>query len=140
MLRMTFITVGDLPRGPFQEIGDEFEKRLKLFVTMEKKSVKSEEAILRAIPDGSFVVVLDAAGKALTTEAFARRIGQQEDDGRHVTVILGGPFGLSDSLKAGADLQLSLSPMTTTHDLAHLFFLEQLYRAFTLLRGKTYHY
>lgn len=140
MLRMTFVSVGDLPRGPLQEVGDEFTKRLRLFVSLDKRVVKTEVDIPKIIPHGSYLIILDADGKMMSSETFAKHIGEHEDDGRHVTVVLGGPFGLSNEFKASANLRLSLSSMTTTHDLAHLFFLEQLYRAFTILRGKTYHY
>lgn len=140
MLRMTLVTIGDLPRGPFQELALGWEKQLKAYVKLEKKVVADEPAAVRSIPDGSVLVVLEASGKALTSEALAKWVGQSEDRGEHITVVLGGPHGLSAELKKRANLLLSLSAMTTTHDLAHLFFLEQLYRSFTILRGKTYHY
>lgn len=142
MLKLTFITVGQVPKGPFSELAEGWEKQLKAFVKLEKKVLKDEASVIRAlnllIP--SVLLVLEADGKNLPSEAFAKWVGQREDAGDHVVVILGGPHGLSDDLKNRADLLLSLSAMTTTHDLAHLFFLEQLYRAFTILRGKTYHY
>lgn len=140
MFKIVFITVGNLPRGPFSEIGDEFRHRFQEFSRFEHRVVKQESDIDGAVPQGSFVVVLDAAGKGMTSELFAKRIGQLVDDGMPLTVVLGGPFGLSSATKARANLLLSLSPMTTTHDLAHLFALEQLYRAFTIIKGKTYHY
>ena len=139
---MTFISVGSLPKGPFSELAEGWEKQLKPFVKLEKKVVKDETSILRSIAAStpSVTLVLEAGGKGLTSEGFSKWIEQREDAGDHIVVILGGPHGLSDALKKRADLLLSLSAMTTTHDLAHLFFLEQLYRAFTILRGKTYHY
>lgn len=140
MLYLTFITVGDLPKGSFQEIGSEFKKRLGAYVKLTQKIVSDETKIAAAIPDGDVICVLDAAGKQMTSESLAKALNDFENDGRHVTVILGGPKGLSDETKKGAHLLLSLSPMTTTHDLAHLFFLEQLYRAMTIAHGKEYHY
>lgn len=142
MLRMTFITVGPLPKGPFSDLAREWEKQLKPFVKLERKTVKDEAAVIRALDQlvPSVLWVLEADGKPRTSEQFAKVVGTAEDHGDHVVVVLGGPHGLSDPLKKQADLLLSLSAMTTTHDLAHLFFLEQLYRAFTILRGKTYHY
>lgn len=140
MIKLTFITIGDLPRGPFSDLASTWEKQLKAYVKLEKKIVVDESALERSIPDGSTLIVLEATGKALTSEAFSSWVGKMEDQGQHLCVALGGPHGLSDQLKKRANLLLSLSAMTTTHDLAHLFFLEQLYRAFTILRGKTYHY
>lgn len=140
MFKIVFISIGDLPRGSFFEIGDGFRRRLQEFSRFEHRVVKHEDDIDGAVPDGSFVVVLDAAGKTFTSELFAKRVERLVDDGIPLTVVLGGPFGLSTTTKQRADLLLSLSPMTTTHDLAHLFALEQLYRAFTIIKGKTYHY
>ena len=140
MLHLTFITVGDLPKGSFTEIGTEFRKRLGGEVKLDHRVVKTADSISERIPDGDFVVVLDERGKLLDTKQAAQAIGHLEDQGRHLTVILGGPKGLPIEIKKRADLLLALSAMTTTHDLAHLFFLEQLYRVMTILRGKEYHY
>lgn len=140
MIKLTFITVGTLPRGPFSTIGDEFRLRLKKFVMLTEKTVKSADDIPNVIPQGDILIVLDAIGPKHTSESFAAVLKAHEDVGNHITVVLGGPHGLSETLKTRAHLRLSLSPMTTTHDLAHLFFLEQLYRACTINHGVTYHY
>ncbi|RMD51578.1 hypothetical protein D6827_02010, partial [Candidatus Parcubacteria bacterium] len=79
-------------------------------------------------------------GKQYNTFEFADFLQDMESNGQHIAVLLGGAKGLSDKIKKEADLLLSLSPLTTTHDLAHLFFLEQLYRAQTINHNKTYHY
>lgn len=138
MIHLTFITVGDLPKGPFQEIRDDFTKRLKPYVKLDHRVVKSADNI--KIPEGGYLVVLDELGKNVTSKFAAQMLKRIEDQGQHVTVVLGGPKGLPDEIKKKADVLLALSKMTTTHDLAHLFFLEQLYRAMTIIRGKEYHY
>ena len=140
MIKLTFITVGTLPRGPFAAIGDEFRLRLKKFVQLTEKVVKSATDIDDAIPRGDILIILDAIGPKHTNESFATFLKSHEDLGDHVTVVLGGPHGLPEALKSRALLRLSLSPMTTTHDMAHIFFLEQLYRACTINHGVTYHY
>lgn len=140
MFKITFLSIGDLPRGPFFEIGDELRRRLGQFSDFVHKKIKTDGDLASAIPKGAFVLVLEATGKSMTSEVFAQQLGTLIDEGRHLAVLLGGPFGLPVEIKKRADLLLSLSPMTTTHDLAHLFFLEQLYRAFTIIKGKTYHY
>jgi 23S rRNA (pseudouridine1915-N3)-methyltransferase len=86
------------------------------------------------------VYLLDAKGKALDSEGFAKQCEQWESHGDHVTFCLGGPKGISDEMKKKFDGMIALSPMTTTHDLAHLFFLEQLYRAMTICHHRPYHY
>lgn len=140
MFKITFISVGTLPKGPFTVIGDDFATRLKKFAEVEFKSVKTDDRLAEAIPKDSFLIVLEATGKQFTSETFAAKLQTLVDDGRKLTIVLGGPHGVPAELKTRANLLLSLSPMTTTHDLAHLFFLEQLYRAFTITKGMTYHY
>lgn len=140
MFKITFITVGSLPKGPFTAIGDDFATRLKKFAEVEFKSVKTEDRLAEAIPKGSLIIVLEATGKQFSSETFATKLQGWIDEGQKLTIILGGPHGVPQELKTQANLLLSLSPMTTTHDLAHIFFLEQLYRAFTITKGMTYHY
>jgi len=82
-------------------------------------------------------VALDEKGKCLSSKAFAfflEKYGRKK-----IVFILGGPYGLDDTLKKEADFCLSLSPMTLVHGMARMFLLEQIYRAFTLLRGEPYH-
>ena len=140
MIHLTLITVGDFPKGPFQELGEKFRKRLKPFVKLDHRVVSDESKIEKQIPTGDFVIVLDERGKSVTSKFAAQFLKRLEDDGRHITVIIGGPKGLSIKTKKKANLLLAISRMTTTHDLAHLFFLEQIYRQFTIIRGIEYHY
>lgn len=140
MFKITLISVGSLPKGPFTAIGDDFATRLKKFAEVEFKAVKTDDRLAEAVPKGSFTIVLEATGKQFSSETFAIKLQSWIDDGQKLAIILGGPHGVPAELKTKANLLLSLSPMTTTHDLAHVFFLEQLYRAFTITKGMTYHY
>ncbi len=140
MFKITIVSVGYLPKGPFSDLGGDFATRLKKFAEVEFKTVKTDDRLFEAIPKDSFVIVLEATGKQFTSEAFAAKLQTWIDDGLKLAIVFGGPHGVPAELKHRADLLLSLSPMTTTHDLAHVFFLEQLYRAFTITRGMTYHY
>jgi 23S rRNA (pseudouridine1915-N3)-methyltransferase len=140
MIKMTLLTVGLLPKGPMAEIGADFATRLKKFVDLEVRAVKTDDRLVEAVPEGTVLIVLEASGKQFTSEAFAKRLETWVDEGQKLTVVLGGPHGVPQELKTRANLLLSLSPMTTTHDLAHLFFLEQLYRVFTITKNMTYHY
>lgn len=139
-MKVSLFAVGTFPKGSFEEIGEEFTKRLKKFVDFEERSFKDVERLLRGLPEDGILIVLDAAGKEFTSEAFADKLSTYIDRGEKLIFILGGPHGLPEELKTRAHLTLSLSQMTTTHDLAHLFFLEQLYRAFTIVKNITYHY
>ena len=139
-MKIALYTVGSFPKGPFKEIGAEFEKRLKKFADFEERAFKDTDRLIESLPEGGLLIVLDADGKTFTSEAFAKTLESYIDRGERLTFILGGPHGLPDALKERAHLRLSLSQMTTTHDLAHIFFLEQLYRAFTIVKKITYHY
>ena len=140
MIKLTLITVGDFPKGPFTQLGEDYKKRLGPFVKLDHKVVDDESKIEKQIPNGDMIVVLDERGKLMNSKQTAELIKMVEDRGQHVTVIIGGPKGLSLETKKRANFLFGLSPMTLTHDFAHLLFLEQLYRAFTIIRGKEYHY
>ncbi len=140
MLYLHLITIGETPHGPFKQLLQEIEKPLLPFVKLERTVYKSQESAEIKAQNAEFLVVLDEAGKTMSSKAFAQIVQKLEDDGMHITVLLGDAKGLSDDIKSRAHLRLALSEMTFTHDFAHVIFLEQLYRAFTINRGKTYHY
>ena len=85
------------------------------------------------------VVALDPAGRALSTERFAARLGEWRMDGRDVAFVIGGPSGLGDTVLARADFTWSLSPLTFPHGLVRVLVAEQFYRASTILAGHPYH-
>lgn len=93
--------------------------------------------IREKLSPAGFTVVLDERGKFLSSEAFALFL--EKNSRKKISFILGGPYGLDDSLKNEADFRLALSPMTLVHSMARMLLLEQIYRAFTLLRGEPYH-
>lgn len=139
MLQLDLITVGDLPRGPFQEIRAMYLKYLSRFARVDHRAIKDDPQALRRVPKDNYLIILDPNGTTMTSEEFASHMGKLEDLGQKVTVLIGGANGLSDEMKSGAKLLLSLSKMTTTHDLAHLFFLEQLFRGLSIVKGTAYH-
>ncbi len=140
MFKITLISVGSLPKGPFSVLMAEFAIRLKKFAAVEYLTIKTDARLVEAIPKDNFVIVLEATGKQFTSETLAAKLQTWIDEGQKLTFVIGGPHGVPQTLKDKADLLLSLSPLTTTHDLAHVFLLEQLYRAFTIAKGMTYHY
>ncbi len=90
---------------------------------------------------GSVVIALDEHGKSMDSQQFASFIRRQKDFGpAHLTFIIGGPYGLAPKVFKEAQLKLSFSAFTFTHEIIRTLLLEQLYRAFTILQGKTYHY
>ncbi len=135
---------------------DEYVTRLKHYANLEMKFLKEKKSaaklppnqqnieegkvLLASVPAGSFVVVLDVKGNLLSSEQLAEQITRWEDQGkRQVVFLLGGPNGFSDEVLKRADLRISLSKMTFTHDLARLLLIEQLYRAYTIKAGTGYH-
>jgi 23S rRNA (pseudouridine1915-N3)-methyltransferase len=139
MLKVRFITIGDLPRGPLSDLREEMLKPLKQFVQFEHIAVKDETACEKYLKD-DFTIALTEHGKTFTSPHFSQYLQSLEDSGRHVTVFLANAFGFQSDLPEKVDLQLSLSNMTFPHDIAHVLFLEQLYRAMTIAHGKVYHY
>lgn len=131
----------------------EYEKRLAPYMQIETVSLpasKSDERIrvradeaslfLQKLNSDACIIALDERGQQLTSEEFAQLIRQQRDEGPgKIQFLIGGSHGLSDSVLAKAHKKISLSKMTFTHEMVRVFLKEQLYRAATILIGKTYH-
>ena len=116
---------------------------LKRIASLSKDEIKQREGenILKYIKPQDQVVLLDVAGKTQTSEEFADFIEKRGVYGaKSLIFVVGGAYGFSDEVYERADYKLSLSPMTFSHQLARLLFLEQLYRAFTIIRGEPYHH
>ena len=108
-----------------------------------EKKVKGEEAItiLKSIDPQDFVVLLDERGQQMDSIAFAGLLEKQQYGSfRTMLFVIGGPYGFAEEVYQRADLELSLSKMTFSHQLVRLIFLEQLYRAYTIIRGEAYHH
>lgn len=148
--QVTLLTVGKLRESFWREAMTEYTKRLtgqtsKLQVVEvdEDPSADSEregERLLARIPERAWVVACDGAGKTLSSEALAGRIEQVCTEGEsYLIFVIGGANGLSDTVRARANLLLSFGPMTFPHPLARVILAEQLYRAFKINRGEAYH-
>lgn len=99
------------------------------------------ERVLRALRPGDHVVLLDERGRDLTSEGLARLLAAAGDNGRPgLAFCIGGPHGHSDAVRARADETVRLSSMVLNHQVAAVVLLEQLYRAWTILRGEPYHH
>ena len=108
-----------------------------------EKEQKSEEykLIQKIIKDGDFIVLMDEAGKGLNSVEFSRFISQKTmQNVKNLVFIIGGPYGFSDEMYKRADHKMSLSAMTFSHQMVRLFFVEQLYRAYTIIKGEKYHH
>ncbi len=107
----------------------------------DKRVVEVESArILSAIERDDFVILLDENGRGLTSVELSELIERHRQNGvKRLGLVIGGFAGVSDEVKSSANLRLSLSPLTLTHELARVILTEQVYRAFTLLAGLPYH-
>jgi 23S rRNA (pseudouridine1915-N3)-methyltransferase len=101
---------------------------------------KESERLLGKLPERAFVIVCDGGGKQLTSMQLAEKIEAVCVDGEsHLVFVIGGSLGLSDSVRARASFTLSFGALTFPHQLMRVMLLEQLYRAFQINRGATYH-
>lgn len=97
--------------------------------------------LLNKIAASDFVVLLDENGKQYSSESFSEFIQKRLNSGlKQLVFIIGGPYGFSEDVYKRADSKLSLSKMTFSHQMIRLFFVEQLYRAFTILKNEPYHH
>ena len=146
-VKITILQVGKTKEKAYQSIENEFLKRLKPFAQVESMVIKTSnidtenDELQKKIPKEHIVVAMDPRGNALTSEQFAEWLEMKRDfEGGKVAFMIGGPQGFTSETLAKANVVLSLSNMTFTHQMVRLFLLEQIYRAFTIITGRTYHY
>lgn len=104
-----------------------------------RTKAKEAESLLKKLPDQPFVVALDETGKNLSSEALAQELEHRAADGTPIVFIIGGSWGLDETVRKRADLVLSFGKQTLPHNLAKIVLLEQLFRTEAIQRGKTYH-
>jgi 23S rRNA (pseudouridine1915-N3)-methyltransferase len=154
-MQIRIITVGKIKERYLQEGIAEYEKHLRRYTKIqvvelseEKRPLSASSAIESAakvkegerILEGSFIIALEVKGQNWSSEEMAASFRGWELSGQnHLTFVIGGDIGLSPSVLARSDLCLSLSKMTFTHPLARLLLVEQIYRAFRIIRGEPYH-
>jgi len=106
-----------------------------------EQKLREAEAIMKHVQPGDILVLLDEHGKEMTSGGFAGFLNQRFLSGsKSMIFIVGGPFGFDESVRKSAHHIISLSRMTFSHQMVRLFFVEQLYRALTILRGESYHH
>jgi 23S rRNA (pseudouridine1915-N3)-methyltransferase len=100
---------------------------------------QESEAILSAIPDASTMIALDVQGQRWSTEQLSAQMATWRMEGKNLAFVIGGPDGLSQHCLARAQVRWSLSPLTLPHPLVRIVFIEQIYRAWTILQNHPYH-
>lgn len=156
-MKITFLTVGKTEDAYLKEGIEKYVKRLKHYtkliiveidelkntkaLTQEQQKAKEAELILKKITPTDHVILLDEKGMELTSQQFAAYINKKAIGSvANLVFIVGGPYGFDASVYARANDKLSLSPMTFSHQMVRLFFTEQLYRAYTIIKGEPYHH
>jgi 23S rRNA (pseudouridine1915-N3)-methyltransferase len=109
---------------------------------MTMKEVQEGEAaqLLKRIKSGEFLILLDERGNEYTSISFAEYLNSLEGSVSHLIFAIGGPYGFAQQIYVRANAKLALSRLTFSHQLVRLIFMEQLYRAYTILRGEPYHH
>ena len=158
MIKVKLIVLGSLKEKYLKDACKEYEKRLSRYCDLEiceiepvrlpekpsqseiENALKKEaELINKKTPQNTRVVTLCVEGKLLSSENFADQIKTDASFGKNICFIIGSSYGLSPEIKKASDLKLSLSEMTFPHQLFRVMLLEQIYRAFKINEGSTYH-
>ena len=155
-MKLEFFFVGKTSESFLKNGVDEYLKRLKHYIpvteimiepsrfskTDAKKSIAEEsEKMLKKIKPADFIVVLDERGKSLASEELAVLLEKHQQSGTQKMIfITGGAYGFSDAVRQRANLLLSFSKFTFTHQMIRLLLAEQVYRAMTILKNEKYHH
>lgn len=159
-MRFYIVCIGKLKDAYLREGVAEFVKRMRPYggITItelneskigdkpsdvDRKQVVAEEGdrLLKAVPKNAYTVLLDVYGKTMSSEELAKTVSKLEVDGvSDMAFIIGGAFGVSDTLRQTANYKLSFSPMTFTHQMVRLLLVEQIYRASKINRNEPYHW
>lgn len=150
-MRIRLIWPGKTKDEHLRALVDEYLKRLQRFVRCEvietrevrgsdRASVEKESGrILEAIPTNSIAILLDVNGREWSSHELADEVGRWENDSiKEITIVIGGPDGVSSDVAARAQKRWGLSRLTLTHEMARVVALEQIYRAYTINRGLPY--
>lgn len=156
-MKITLLCIGKTDEGFVQTGIENYVKRLKHYITFnivvlpdiknvknlsqEQQKTKEGELILKNMNTLDFVVLLDERGREYRSVDFSKFIEQKMVGSvNHLIFVIGGPYGFSSEVYARANQQISLSKMTFSHQMIRMFFVEQLYRAFSIMRGEPYHH
>lgn len=138
-MRLQVLAVGRLKEQALRVVADDYLARIRRYVRCDEVEVKDPRGLPSALMPDALVVALEVDGRALSSTSFARQLEQWGSRGRGlVSFVIGGVEGIPEALSRSAGMRLSLSSLTLPHRLARVVLLEQIYRAFTILRGEPY--
>ena len=156
-MNIRLLAIGKTDDKNLQALIDDYAKRLSFYVKFDLEVIpdiknsknlsqsqqkeKEGELILSKIAAADQLILLDENGKSFSSVGFAGELQKKMNSGvKTLVFVIGGPYGFSDSVYAKAAGKISLSAMTFSHQMVRLFFIEQVYRAFTILRNEPYHH
>jgi ribosomal RNA large subunit methyltransferase H len=156
-VNIKLIAVGKTDNPALQQLISTYEKRLSYYINFElqllpdiknskslseeQQKIKEGELILSYVEPSHHLILLDERGKEYTSIAFADELQKKMNTSiKQLTFVIGGPYGFSQAVYQRANSKLSLSKLTFSHQMIRLFFVEQLYRSFTILRNEPYHH
>ena len=156
-MKITLLTVGKTTNANLVSLQDEYQNRLKFYIPFEMVDIpelkntknlsiaeqqeKEADLILKQLETSDEVVLLDDKGKQFTSMGFSEYISKKMlASHKRMVFVVGGPYGFSERVYNRANGKVSLSAMTFSHQMIRLIFVEQLYRAMTILKGEPYHH
>ena len=156
-MNIKLLTIGKTDNKALQSLIDDYTKRLSFYIKFDLeiipdvKNVKSlsesqqkekeGELILSKLTPTDQLILLDENGTTYSSVGFSDYLQKKMNSGAKTLVfVIGGPYGFSDEVSQKAQGKISLSPMTFSHQMVRLFFIEQLYRGFTILKNEPYHH
>lgn len=156
-MTIKLVCIGKTDSTELKQLIEKYEKRLQFYIRFEieiipdlkkarnldenQQKIKEGELILSKVQASDFLVLLDEKGKEFTSVGFSEYIQKRLNSGmKQLIFVIGGPYGFSEAVYTRADSKLALSKLTFSHQMVRLFFTEQLYRAFTILKNEPYHH
>ena len=156
-MNIKLISIGKTDNKQLQQLIEEYQKRLKHYIKFDfeiipdiknaknfseaQQKQKEGELILSKINTSDVMVLLDENGKQMDSVSFSNYLQKHMNSGiKRLVFVIGGPYGFSQDVYSKSQGKLSLSKMTFSHQMVRLFFIEQLYRGFTILRNEPYHH
>jgi 23S rRNA (pseudouridine1915-N3)-methyltransferase len=156
-MNIKLLAIGKTDDKNLQTLIDNYQKRLSFYIKFDLEIIpdiknaknlseaqqkeKEGELILSKITSSDHLILLDEKGKSYTSVGFSDFLQKKMNSGiKSLVFVIGGPYGFSDAVYQKANGKISLSEMTFSHQMVRLFIVEQLYRAFTILRNEPYHH
>lgn len=156
-MNIKLLVIGKTDNKNLQSLIEDYQKRLSFYIKFDleilpdiknvknlsesQQKEKEGELILAKITPTDQLILLDENGKSFSSVAFSEELQKKMNAGiKTLVFVIGGPYGFSEAVYAKAQGKISLSPLTFSHQMVRLFFIEQLYRGFTILKNEPYHH